>query len=108
MSKLISIILETRRRGQTQWLLKSAMKNPNVVIMCATESQKKDLVVRYTRMLAEAPWYVKLWRRYFGTPWPKFLTASDQMKLRGMKAPVVFDNYTILNMTEIEQQSYVQ
>lgn len=81
----------SRRQGSTEWLLKAAMNNPNVIIVAPTEEYANNLRKRYTRMIYVAPWYKRTWWFFFGKVMPSFISVEGTHHAI-FRAPIVFDN----------------
>lgn len=96
MKRQIEIIHSHRRTGNTEWLLKSAIKNPNVTIICRDESNVRILRERYYHMLSGYNWITRKWWSVFGRKHPKFISIHNAgRKLRGTGDPIAFDNSAI-------------
>ncbi len=92
-----SIIQRTRGWGNTTYLLKAAMRNPHVAIICADVEHTKQMVKQYEHVLAMQPWWRKLKWKFTGKPMPQFVSTHNVHKLKGMRRPIVFDNHAILS-----------
>jgi hypothetical protein len=90
MNKIEEIVLRTRRTGNTTWLLKSAIENPDCIIVSRTMRQAKELEKRYNSLLQTSSWYKKLWWKIVKRKKPKFV--SLDFRFEGLKTPVIFDN----------------
>jgi len=90
MDKISEIVLTTRRTGNTTWILKSAVKTPDCIIVCKTLRHAKELEKEYFRMLQKSSWWLKLKWNLFGRNHPHFWGVDSQFK--GYNLPVIFDN----------------
>lgn len=104
IEKMIDV---TRMRGNTRWILESAIKNPNIIIIARNAKHKEQLHKMYLKLIeknllieeAIKPCYKKAWEYFF----PKkskvkhalFACIYDYDKLRGLNIPIVFDLYSI-------------
>lgn len=90
MERLQEIVYSTRQTGNTTWILKAAIKNPECVIVSKNMQQAKFLEREYYKLLLNAWWGQKLWWKLFGRKHPKFLCLNSEF--RGFSLPVIFDN----------------
>jgi hypothetical protein len=81
---LFGIVNENRQCGNTTWILKSAIENPECIILCYNMRNAKELENKYFHMLEERSIDRK------GRKHPKFLSKNSDLK--GYKLPVIFDN----------------
>jgi hypothetical protein len=98
MSIQSQIIASTRRSGNTTWILKGAINNPNCIIVCLSEQYAKQLSLVYRKMLYDQPWYKKLWWKIVGREAPVFTSLSNCSTIRdsrGKRMPIIFDNSAI-------------
>ena len=87
MNKIEEIIKQTRRSGNTTWILKSAILNPDCIIVCG----RPDLMEKMFKMhLLKSMWYTKLWWKLNGSKIPKFVALN--YNFHGINVPVIFDN----------------
>ena len=94
MTEIIrNIIATTRRTGNTTWILQSAIKKPNCIIVSKTEEQAKQLERSYKALLMKSAWYKKLWWKWSGRKNPKFV--SINYRFQGNALPVIFDNVAL-------------
>lgn len=84
-----------RQRGNTTWLLRAAIKQPNVMIVCRNQTSVAEMTKSYKKLLQKEPWYKKFWWWCFGRSNPKFVTVNNPDNLRGINFPTVFDNGAI-------------
>lgn len=97
------IIELTRGRGNSTWILKAAIKNPEVIIITKNKADSIDMENRFNELLEEEfkkdPWYIKLWYKFFKRKIKKpiFNTLHDLDRNRVHRFPVIFDNYSILD-----------
>jgi len=94
MNKIQTIVNQTRRTGNTTWIIKSAIKNPNCVIVSKNKRESKLLKQKYIRMLSNDSLFQKLKWEIFGRKQPIFLTINDSY--RGFNLPIIFDNNALL------------
>lgn len=85
------IINETRGRGNTTWILKSAIDNPEVILMFGDRRTALENGNIYCNMVADLPWWKRYWRRFTGKDRIEPLFTYYGENLRGMKRPIVFD-----------------
>jgi len=97
----------TRQRGNTRWILESAIKNPNIIIVSRDTKHRvqlhKDYLMLFEKNLlieeAIKPWYKKVWNYFFPkkskVKHPLFITIHDYDRLRGITTPIVFDLHSI-------------
>ncbi len=90
MEKITEIVCKTRRTGNTDWILKSAIKQPNCIIVSKNGQQLKILEKRYFFLLSKSAWYKKLYWKWFGRKHPKFVTTDS--KFESFSLPIIFDN----------------
>ncbi len=94
MSKVEDIIHQSRRTGNTTWILKSAVNNPNCVIVVNNQRYAKDLEHLYNNMLLLSPWYKRVYWSFFGRGVPQFVSISSDF--RGYNKPIIFDNSSLI------------
>ena len=92
MEKITEIVYKTRRTGNTTWILKAAIKQPNCVIVVKNMQQVKHLQKNYYQLLSKSTWYQKLYWKWFGRKHPKFMTINSSFE--GLGLPIIFDNGT--------------
>lgn len=95
MSKHVEqMALSYRLRGSTTYLIRAALNDPNVVIVCANENQCRDLQLQFGKHLNKMSkirrWF---WKRHHKNVMPLFISRSDSAF--GSNRPMVFDNYAI-------------
>jgi len=90
MEKITEIVYRTRQTGNTTWILKAAIKQPNCVIVSKNMQQAKNLERNYFQLLSKSAWYQKLYWKWFGRKHPKFMTIDS--KFEGFRLPIIFDN----------------
>lgn len=90
MNNLQEIVYQTRQTGNTTWILKAAIKNPECVIVSKNMQQAKHLEHEYRKLLLNVWWGQKLWWKWFGRKHPKFLSLHSEF--RGFRLPIIFDN----------------
>lgn len=81
-----------RRKGCTSWILKSALKNPRVVIVAHTERYANDLRTEYLCMLKNRSFFEKFIAFFREYEEPIFVSYIRPEILRGLNRPIVFDN----------------
>jgi len=90
MEKITEIVHRTRNTGNTTWILKAAIKQPNCIIVSKSKRDAEYLEWKYFQILSKSAWYKKLWWKWFGRKHPKFLSLYNDF--RGLGLPVIFDN----------------
>ena len=94
--------LLTRQSGSTDWILKSCLKNPKVIVVCLDVKALKVIDARYLNMLVSQPWWKKLKDRIFMKHYPTFTTMYDVCFtdfMRGRRdLPVIFDNSCLIRI----------
>lgn len=98
MNRINEICQITRRSGNTLWILKGTVKNPNCVIVCKDKNHLKYMNNMYHYLLSTSPWYLKIYWRVFGRKHPKFLTLDSNFS--GHKGAVIFDNASLYDETK--------
>ncbi len=79
-----------RQNGNSTWIIKSAVENPECIIIAYNANSARDLEEEYFHMLKQSNWLKKLKWRFLGRKHPKFLSKSSN--LDGYKLPIIFDN----------------
>jgi len=92
MERITEIVYSTRRTGNTTWILKAAIRNPECIIVSKNMMQVQYLADEYHRLLSKSIWYKKLYWKWFGRKHPRFMTINSRFE--GMNLPVIFDNET--------------
>lgn len=104
INKMIDV---TRMRGNTTWILESAIKNPNIIIIARNAKHKEELYKKLQKIVqnnllieqSKKPWYKKAWEYFFPkktkVKYPSIACIHDYDKLRGIETPIVFDLYSI-------------
>jgi len=90
MGRVLDIIITTRGTGNTTWILKSAIMQPNCVIVSKNRSQSFLLEKNYLEIFSEQKWCKKLYWKLFINKSPKFMSIEQNFK--GLKLPIIFDN----------------
>ena len=90
MEKIKEIVYKTIATGNTTWILKAAIKQPNFVIISKNMQQAKNLERNYFYLLSKCVWYQKLYWKWFGRKHPKFMTIDSRFE--GLGLPIIFDN----------------
>ncbi len=95
---LVSDLLLTKRRtGHTEYMLRAALRDPKVIIVCANERQCFDLLKRYRKMVAAKSWFVRMWWKYTKRREPVFTSIGiARNHTLGMIEPCMFDNLTLI------------
>ena len=99
--KVQTILSNCRASGNTTWILKSAINNPNCIIVTKSLQHKEDLQYAYNRLLYKETWYKKLFRKFKKHSVPKIVTVDDFVNKSPMyrdiknRIPIIFDNWTI-------------
>lgn len=94
MENVQEIVLNTRRTGNTTWILNAAINEPNCIIIAKNEQHANDLRKRYYDLLMKQPWYKKIYWNFFGKAHPRFMSINNRSGFAGYKIPVIFDNGT--------------
>lgn len=92
--KIKDIVVSNRQKGNTTWILKSAMKNPNCIIVTSNKTNSYELKSMYFAFLKAQPLYKKIIRRLIGKKNPIFKSIDDD--LRGYNLPIIFDNSALI------------
>lgn len=83
-----------RNNGSTSWILKGAIINENVIIVCKDGACKRDLQRKYIQMKRQ--FYLEMTGSepsVGSNLYPKFLTLNEyDIGIRGHIVPIVFDN----------------
>lgn len=93
-TKLEEAAISCRQTGSTTWILKSAIKRPNCIIVSRNMETALHLDYAYSKLLNEQPWYKKLRWKICGRKNPKFV--SIDYNFRANRLPVIFDNSALL------------
>lgn len=104
-NQLAFTLHSARGYGHTDYMLRAALKNPQVNIICRDQGYADDLAGRYEMLMEERPWYEKTWEfmlSVFGywRPWPNFVSINRLDTIRGVKRPIMIDNGTMLDILE--------
>lgn len=81
------IVDSTRQTGNTTWILKVAINNPNCAIVSKNPRYLEDM---YFKLFYDLPWYKRLYHKLFIKKHPMFIT--KEYNFYGIKVPVIFDN----------------
>lgn len=95
MENVQDIVNSTRRLGNSTWILRAAIDQPNIIIVAKNEQHANELKKTYYWLCDQEPWYVKLKWRFFGRPEPRFMSVNSRTGFAGYKIPVIFDNGTL-------------
>ncbi len=79
-----------RQNGNTTWIIKSAIENPECIVLAYNAENAKSIKERYFQMLEQSHWLKKLKWKVFGRKHPEFL--SKNTDLNGYNLPIIFDN----------------
>lgn len=91
------LLISKRRLVHTDYMLRAAVNNPAVIIVCANEKQVGQLVKRYYQLIQEQTWYKRLWWRWTKRRSPVFTSIGNaQRATEGMYEPLMFDNLTLI------------
>lgn len=90
VEKINDIITYNRQKGNSTWIVKSAIKNPNCVIVAHDSACAYDLKCLYYSLLKKQPFYKKIIWKLFGRSHPRFMSIENDF--RGINLPVIFDN----------------
>ena len=100
MEKLERIIHETRGSGNTTWILKSALHNPDCIIVCGNSDHARYMHSIYNDMINNSGFFRRLYWKYINRSRPLFVTPEYNFKGKGhlLMKPVIFDNGGLLNI----------
>lgn len=98
MNSVENIVHQTRGTGNTTWLLKAAINDPDCIIIARNGENKNDLYDHYHWLLGKERWYRRLWWRVFGRKHPEFRTL--RYSFNGVREPVIFDNSSLINLSQ--------
>lgn len=91
------LLLSKRRCGHTEYMLRAALQNPTVTIICANASQVDALLKRYKKLVDQQPWYKRMWWRWTERRWPEFVPIGQARRLTdGICEPLMFDNLVLI------------
>lgn len=91
------LLLSKRRCGHTEYMLRAAINDPKVTIVCGNERQVEMLEKRYQKLLDQQPWYKRLWWRWTERRWPEFVSIGQAHRTtNGICEPLMFDNLTLI------------
>lgn len=79
-----------RNTGNTSWILKAALNNPECIIVVGTNSELSLLVSEYKKLINNSPWYKKIYWKLTKRSYPTFTTVDNVIP--GGKLPLIFDN----------------
>ena len=79
-----------RCTGNTSWILKSALNNPECIIVVGTTGELHALNREYEKLINNSPWYKKIYWTLTKRSYPKFTTVDNVIP--GDKLPLIFDN----------------
>jgi len=91
------IVNDHRGTGNTTYILKAAIHNPKVIIICRNSETSNYLKDEYKDMLKNSNWLLKLKWKIFGRSEPFFVSAqsSQVRRLSMFRRPIVFDNSSL-------------
>jgi len=92
MEEIKKIVLKTRGSGNTLWILKSAIKQPNCIIVSKDLKSAKQLENNYFQLLSKVSWIKRVFWKIIKRKNPKFLSINSGFD--GITSPVIFDNST--------------
>lgn len=95
--------LSRSNQGSTTWLLKAAIKNPNVTIVSRYIHKSDEIEMLYRYLLTREPWYKKLLWKWFGRKHPIFGSLESHNAQRGAgfhNRPIAFDNEALFGLSE--------
>jgi hypothetical protein len=98
MSSLkINVTMQTRRRGNSTYLLKAAIDNPDCCIISGSLAASDALKKRYKQLLEELPVYKKFFRWLTGKnkKMPSFESVTS-FKPHQSRVPVIVDLEAII------------
>lgn len=79
-----------RQNGNSTWILRSAIENPECIIVAYDNTCAQGLKDEYFYMLENSHWLKKLKWEIYGRKHPVFLSLKDD--LSNYKLPIIFDN----------------
>lgn len=87
--------MELRRLGHTTYILRAAIRDPHVIIVCASADMCKQLKNKYIGLRNSIPWYKRIFLSKLS---PMFMTKAQILEmpnipLTSYDLPVVYDNY---------------
>ena len=76
-------------------MLQSVLNNPQCVVICGSESNRKRLVNQYKEMYAKRyKWYHQLiWKIFGNYPKGPVFLVDGSIPLAGRGRPIIYDNY---------------
>jgi hypothetical protein len=91
--KLVDIVENHRQNGNSTWLVKAAIENPECIILVHDANCAKELESHYYYLLDKAGFFKKLKWKLLGRKHPKFL--SKNANLDGYNLPIILDNSAV-------------
>ena len=82
--------IDYRCTGNTSWILKAALNNPECIIVVGTTGELHALNSEYEKLINNSPWYKKIYWNLTKRSYPKFTTVDNVIP--GGKLPLIFDN----------------
>ena len=79
-----------RCTGNTSWILKAALNNPECIIVVGNSAALRELSSEYEKLINNSPWYKKIYWKLTKRSYPKFTTVDNVIP--GAKLPLIFDN----------------
>lgn len=79
-----------RNTGNTSWILKAALNNPECIIVVGTTGELHALISGYEKLINNSPWYKKIYWKLTKRSYPTFTTVDNVIP--GGKLPLIFDN----------------
>jgi hypothetical protein len=92
MENIREIIEYSRGTGNTSWILKSALENPDCIIVAGHHRSKEWLKEKYIHLFNQQSWFNRVLHKLRNKPHPLFVTKSEYARIRGMRKPVILDN----------------
>lgn len=92
------IARSNRTKGDITWILKSAIDNPNVMIVVRNQEVAKDLKIAFELLVSKSIWYKKLYWNFFGRANPVIVSMYCKNVIRRTNLPIVlFDNSSMIS-----------
>ena len=93
-------MLRARRTGYTTWMLKSAINNPDCIIVGANQQHCRHLEKRYYKLLKEESFFKKVLRRIKKTKNPTFISMRDGETHGLLGKPRIYDNFALMKLLD--------
>ena len=89
-NQITEIVESNRRYGSTTWILKSALQNPNCLIISRDMNISDRIKQTYNKMYFEVFFLKRLFWKLMKRKTPVFTSLSNH--IHGYARPIVFDN----------------